>query len=395
MTDGPMFADCQTCGSSNPIADERCYYCHGNPRERGGDLADDPWPELHLVDWEAFWEADHSGEDWLIEPLIPRGRAAALYAPAKAGKSYVVLELIVRALADGLKVLYLDFEMTLADLQDRLTEYGLDEDADLSNLHYSIIPSLDPLDTLRGGQRLHQIAVDLGVDLVIIDTFSRAVQGDDNDADTTRALARHTGLLLKAAGIAYIRMDHAGKDLTKGQRGSSAKNDDVDIVWQLIRTDEGVELKRTHSRISWVPETVTLMRRESDAGVTFERVGMKGYAQGTKALADLLDALGVPVTASNRAAGAALRRAGKTAKGTTLADAIRYRKSKGNAAGNALVEKAGNEAGKLGTLEASEQRETLRETPGNTFGDNEGNSLPPIGGDGSQSEPGPDEESPF
>jgi hypothetical protein len=114
----------------------------------------------HLVDWSKFWAGDHTEEDWLAYPLIPRGRSIALYAPAKAGKSTIVLSLVA-ALATGrdilgfgpspaADVLYLDYEMTEADLAERLSELGYGPDDDLSRLHYALLPSLPPLDTPAG-----------------------------------------------------------------------------------------------------------------------------------------------------------------------------------------------------------------------------------------------------
>src|SRR5215207_7410755 len=69
--------------------------------------------------------------------------------------------------------------------------------------------------------------------------MSRAVAGEENSADTLRNFNRHTGSLLKRHGNTWWRADHSGKDPTKGARGTSAKNDDVDIVWQLNRTESG------------------------------------------------------------------------------------------------------------------------------------------------------------
>ena len=57
----------------------------------------------------------------------------------------------------------------------------------------------------------------------MIDTTSRVIAGEEDRADTFLALYRHTMRPLKAAGVAVIRFDHAGKDLAKGERGSSAK----------------------------------------------------------------------------------------------------------------------------------------------------------------------------
>ena len=47
------------------------------------------------------------------------------------------------------------------------------------------------------------------------------------------------------------------------QRGSSAKNDDVDIVWLLRPTDAGVSLKRDKARMGWVPESVTFAKLDN------------------------------------------------------------------------------------------------------------------------------------
>jgi hypothetical protein len=56
---------------------------------------------------------------------------------------------------------------------------------------------------------------------VVIDTVSRAIDGEENSNDTW----------LNQLGIAMIRLDHSGKDETKGMRGGSAKSGDVDAVW--------------------------------------------------------------------------------------------------------------------------------------------------------------------
>jgi hypothetical protein len=76
-----------------------------------------------------------------------------------------------------------------------------------------------------------------------------------------RAFYRHTGRILKAAGIALLRLDHQGKDEAQGQRGSSAKADDVDVVLRLTRLDaKTLKLSRTHSRVPWVPAEVTIVQ---------------------------------------------------------------------------------------------------------------------------------------
>jgi hypothetical protein len=267
----------------------------------------------HLVDWQKFWHQDHADEEWLAYPVIPKGRAIALYAPAKAGKSTIVLavaaatatgrRVLGQRRAEQVDVLYLDYEMTEADLLERLGELGYGPDDDLSRLHYALLPSLPPLDTREGANAILGLIEKTGAQLAIIDTFGRAVEGDEDSADTVRAFYRHTGLALKAKGVTYLRTDHSGKDVGKGQRGSSAKNDDVDLVWRLTRTDskqgEGVRLERTHSRISWVPQEVKIQRKVTDDGYSYEidRNAMT-YPDGTAPNMELLKAAGVTASDS-------------------------------------------------------------------------------------------------
>ena len=141
-----------------------------------------------------------------------------------------------------------------------------------------------------------------------------------------RAFYRHTGLALKARGVAVLRTDHSGKDVAKGQRGSSAKNDDVDVVWQLNRKDEGLTLKRTHSRISWVPDVVNIRRRETDCGYDYvvDR-GLVSFKSGTGKNAATLDRLEIPINSSARAALVILKAAGDGMRAKAVGEALRFR----------------------------------------------------------------------
>ena len=290
--------------------------------------APDPTTRLelaHLVDWTRFWENDQSDEDWLAYPVVPAGRAIALYAPAKAGKSTITLA-IAAAVATGrpvlgkrihptTEVLYLDYEMTPADLQQRLLELGYGPDDDLSHLHYALLPSLPPLDTVEGATAVLELIDTTNAQFVVVDTFGRAVGGEEDHADTVRAFYRHTGLSLKARGVTYLRTDHSGKDVAKGMRGSSAKNDDVDLVWQLSRTDtkdgHGVRLKRTHSRISWVPDDIKVRRVETDEGFDYILDGdVRTRPDGTRQIMEQMIAIGITAKTSQRTACDMLKDAG-------------------------------------------------------------------------------------
>lgn len=299
----------------------------------------------HLVDWQKLWTDDRPDEEWLAEPIIPKGRAIALYAPAKAGKSTITLA-IVAAVATGSRilgqtrttptnVLYLDYEMTEDDLIERLTELGYGPQDNLNKLHYALLPSLPPLDTIEGATALLHLVDQTQAELVVVDTFGRAVEGDEDRADTVRAFYRHTGLSLKAKGVAVLRTDHSGKSVEKGMRGSSAKADDVDIVWQLSRTNtnkgDGVRLNRTHSRLSWVPQDIRISRIETDHGHDYIIDAQdQAWPDGTRQDAELLDTLNLPTNAGFNATKNAVREAGHKMRDSRIRTALKFRKQAAN-----------------------------------------------------------------
>lgn len=292
----------------------------------------------YLVDWHTFWTTDHQETEWLIEPLFAKGRAHAIYAGAKVGKSFVTLAACA-ALATGRPflhkpegppqhVLYVDYEMTPQDLADRLTEFGY-ESTVFDHLHYAQLPNLPPLDTPKGGIALCQSAHAVGAQLVIIDTTGRSVEGDENDAGTYQNFYRHTGMQLKRLGMTWARLDHAGKDTTRGQRGSSAKNDDVDIVANLIRTDGGITWTATHRRMSWYPEKSTINISELDEVATFTMEGgnLETFEPHIFQLSDWMDTQGIPPNASIKTCREHINTTTKPVLKRDLQTAVRYRKS--------------------------------------------------------------------
>jgi hypothetical protein len=287
-----------------------------------------------LIDWEAFWAKDHTEAEWIAQPLIPAHRSVALFAPGGARKSLLTLWMIA-AIATGRPifgntqpprhVLYLDYEMTEDDLAERLETMGYGGQ-DLTHLHYALLPSLAALDTREGGEAVLRLAELVEAELVIIDTFGRAVHGPENDADTVRAWYRWTGLHLKAAGRAFWRIDHAGKDLAKGQRGNSAKNDDVDIVWQMtVKDDNHLTLTARKRRMGWIPETVNLHLDDSDE-LTFTLTDQPGYVIGTTTTAELLEQLGAPLDISTRQAVELLRASGNPTRRAIVVEAVKHRR---------------------------------------------------------------------
>jgi hypothetical protein len=274
------------------------------------------------IDWATFANRDTAlGPRWLIEGFWPWGRAMALWAGAKTGKSELALWCAAKLAlgehpwtgdpVDPIDVAYFDFEMTEDDLDERLSDFDFDP-ARLGHLHYFLLPALHALDVEKGGQEVERLVSGCGARASVFDTFGRAVGGDENDADTVRAFYRHTGSRLKRLGVGYLRTDHAGKDITKGQRGSSAKRDDVDVVWSMRRAPKGVVFLDCEgsSRLSWVGPNLKLERLVVADTVSYTTPMRWGWPAGTAAKAAEIDGLGLPADAGRPAVAEALKAAG-------------------------------------------------------------------------------------
>ena len=320
-------------------------------------LSTEPEPEsqptLPQIDWAAFVNRDETDDhrQWLIEGFWPWGRAMALWAAAKSGKSELTLWCATKLAlgehpwtgqpVDPVDVLYIDLEMTEDDLEERLEEFRIDP-LRLPRLHYLLHPPMWALNTEQGGQQLAAWVDECGAQAVIIDTFVRSVRGEENESDTVTQFAQHTGTRLKQLGVGYLRTDHAGKDRSKGPRGTSAKRDDVDVVWSLTRSQQTtphpaggltspVKLDcEGSSRLHWVGPKLNLERTVANEVIRYTtQQGTLGSPAGVLDKVAELDTLGVPWDAGRPTCVQVLRAAGKQVQKRRLDPAIRYRRDRG------------------------------------------------------------------
>ncbi len=309
----------------------------------------DPGPTESLITWGDLLTADFGDVDYLAGRLMARGQQIALVGNGKVGKSVLAQEWLWRMSAglpflgdrarDPVRVLYVDAENGHADLQDRFISFGATPDS-LTNLVYASFPALPPLDTPAGGTALLQFVQHVGAQVVTLDTASRFISGPENDSDTWLALYRCTLRLLKAEGIASIRLDHFGKDTARGARGSSAKTQDVDQVWELTETGGGLySLKRTHTRTGLGPAVFTIRRLGEKENGRWKPGGTRhvlptGNLFHGVDLDDLIahiNATGLPARAGRDKVRAACIENGIDLPGNdVLAEAIRQRKARAN-----------------------------------------------------------------
>jgi hypothetical protein len=292
---------------------------------------------LPLLDWHELW-ADDSEEEWILEPLLPARRLISLYSAPKVGKSLLMLEVAV-GISRGTevlgvkptrayRVLYVDFENDpRGDVRSRLQamSYGPD---DLAGLCYLSFPTIASLDSERGSIELLEAVREYGCEVVIIDTVSRSVSGEENQNDTWLNFYRHTGLKLKQARIALARLDHAGKDESKGQRGGSAKSGDVDAVWRLSKVTEDTFRLDCEATRMQIAEKVIVLKRESFP--LRHHVQAEGrFAAFTAKVNDIvkvLDKASAPKDTGQVKARQILKANGVSAGNEALAKAIRVRR---------------------------------------------------------------------
>ncbi|BCO57898.1 AAA family ATPase [Mycobacterium intracellulare] len=296
------------------------------------------------VDWQRAFDGAREEVDWLVPDFIARGQSYALVSTAKAGKSLLMLD-VAAAIAAGrpvfgrkrrppVRVLYVDHENSDFDIIERLRDMGYTP-SELGNLRYLSFPSMPPLDGPAGGVDLIAVAEHHDAALVVIDTVARVVAGEENSADTYRALYRHTLAPLKGAGRAVVRLDHRGHGVKTTARGSSAKADDVDAVW-MLDTQPGGEVDQTfvnlgleRQRGNAHPGQLLLLRQYDPHLRHIVRPKTLPDAERRRIAAciDAMIQLRLPVEAGNRRAREALRLAGHTFPNVTIADAVRQRKA--------------------------------------------------------------------
>ena len=229
---------------------------------------------LEMTPWDFIAGATET--DWIVEDLIPAGKQVHLFGGSGVGKSLLALHLAL-AVIEGTPamvtyatqqgpVLWLDYENGAETTRERLESYGYTEYEWFEDkFHIRCYPDMEGLDTEKGAATL-AATIDLYKPvLVVIDSMSLAVVGEENSSDTYRDFGRYTGQMLRDRGTANLLLDNTGKEAGRGSRGSSRKKDEADIQWGMEETSIDSYLLTNHKdRIGGCPKAIQVSKVYED-----------------------------------------------------------------------------------------------------------------------------------
>ena len=313
-------------------------------------------PDHEPIDLRELMSGEPPDEEWCAEPVLPARKLTGFVAARGEGKSLFALDIAARKAA-GVEVLgqhagppihvvYLDQEMGPDDLFERLADLGWTPDHPkfgtlVEHLHYYQLVTIPPLDTEEGGIEFEKIIERHAAELAVIDTVSRVISGDENASEPFLALFRNTEMRLKRRGVTVARLDHLGKDHKKGSRGASAKEDALDVVWQLKETGLGsLTLTRTKGRAVWIPATVHIDRRTTN-GILEHTIPDEPAPEWLVGLVRTIDRLGLADDAGVNVIQKTLQASGDGRRRSQIAQAVKFRKGRakgGNHPGTTLRE---------------------------------------------------------
>jgi putative DNA primase/helicase len=206
-----------------------------------------PAPPLQPVGFNDFINLDIAPLEMLLDPILPERSLAMLYAPRGIGKTQLGLS-IGLAVAGGAeilrwspprprRVLYIDGEMPVVALQERIKAIALGMGREIDNDNFRILAADNTegginLGTEEGQGALEPLLAD--VDLLILDNLSTLCPTRSESASDAWTPIQEWLLGLRRRGISVLFIHHAGNN--GRQRGTSRREDALDTVIALRAT---------------------------------------------------------------------------------------------------------------------------------------------------------------
>ncbi|MFZ5910412.1 MAG: AAA family ATPase [Chloroflexota bacterium] len=246
---------------------------------------EDLLPALKVIVAATIQQTVYPPIAWIVPDLLPPGLTFISGKP-KAGKSWLALQLALSVSTGGKmfgrdvekgKVLYLALEDNERRLQDRMTKQAWPTNHDVEFMLLDIFRDQITALNTGGGKRLLKYVDRRKYRVVIVDTFSRAIQGDQLDpSEMTEAVGPIQQYAL-SKNLALVVIDHMPKN-TIGETdpishifGSVAKAAVTDTAWGLYKKNgiAGAELAITGRDVP-----------DSTLKLTFDKSGWYWHCEG-------------------------------------------------------------------------------------------------------------------
>ena len=219
---------------------------------------------------------------WLLEDLIPERSMTLIYGPPGSGKTFFALDVCL-SIAHGIQwleksevrqgiVIYIAGE-GVGGLRKRLRAWHEQRHLEPREGFYVIPQAVGLLeegmiDTLIEDIRL--IAREKPVRAVVFDTLARCMRADENSAQDMGDAVAAMDRVRTALECAVIPIHHAGKDLSRGARGSTALIGAVDVSILVRRTDKLLEITIEKQKDAEALEPFVLESKVVQFAVGFE-----------------------------------------------------------------------------------------------------------------------------
>jgi hypothetical protein len=193
-----------------------------------------------VEDAPSFLQYESPVREFLLAPWLTTQSLNMIYAWRGVGKTHMA---IAHSIATGTeflgwkpaqqnKVLYIDGEMPINALQERLHNYNkiapINKNLSIFSSDMQKKPMPD-LATTEGQRAVDDLTKD-DIKLIIIDNLSCLVSGRENDAESWNSIAKWA-IAKRSEGKAILFIHHSGKD--GNQRGTSKREDILDTVISL------------------------------------------------------------------------------------------------------------------------------------------------------------------
>jgi hypothetical protein len=227
---------------------------------------------------------------WVLRRVIRLGELVVVYGEPSCFKTFVVLDIVLR-IAFGLawgkykttpgRVVYLAGEGA-GGLGKRLLAWAtlLPAGVRIEDARFRILPhALAFLSNDEFGALKEALSAEgEKPDVIIVDTLSRyMVGGDENSAQHMGIFVGRCGELRDATGATVIVVHHKGKNALM-ERGSSALRGAADVMLEVTRQGQHVEIKGVKAKDAELLESVHLTTR----------VVMLGYDEDGEILSSLV-----------------------------------------------------------------------------------------------------------